>query len=384
MKIKKIYQSANNSNHISHLTHNLYKYPASLSPYLTNSIITQFSDIGDTILDPFCGGGTTAIEGLVLGRRVICSDINSLACFVTKAKSSILNRSQLERLCEWSERQNKLYVSNLKTINKIPLRTAGGHEFIPSSNGLLHLLNKNAKSIENQKVRRVAQLTVLRTGQLCYDNRNRNIHPHLILRTFNKCYKEAVKRLREFSNEMNSNSISTNRKRRLRVINSDSEYVVQKIKHDLDNVALVLTSPPYPGIHVLYHRWQFKGRKETSLPYQLLDIKDGASESYYTLGPRFQKSNSMYFKRIFRIYQKLNCNLKPGTPVVQVVSFANPEIQLPKFLDTLSLAGLNVLEIDGVQNNYLTRQIPNRKWYNNLDGKNRNRQEFILFHLTTG
>ena len=28
-------------------------------------------------------------------------------------------------------------------------------------------------------------------------------------------------------------------------------------------VRLVLTSPPYPAVHVLYHRWQVKGRKET-------------------------------------------------------------------------------------------------------------------------
>ena len=29
---------------------------------------------------------------------------------------------------------------------------------------------------------------------------------------------------------------------------------------------LVVTSPPYPGIHMLYHRWQVDGRKETDAP----------------------------------------------------------------------------------------------------------------------
>src|SRR5262249_9675855 len=28
---------------------------------------------------------------------------------------------------------------------------------------------------------------------------------------------------------------------------------------------LVVTSPPYPGVHVLYHRWQVDGRKEAPL-----------------------------------------------------------------------------------------------------------------------
>jgi hypothetical protein len=42
---------------------------------------------------------------------------------------------------------------------------------------------------------------------------------------------------------------------------------------------LVLTSPPYPGVHVLYHRWQVDGRKETPLPFMIAGKLDGAFES---------------------------------------------------------------------------------------------------------
>ena len=91
----------------------------------------------------------------------------------------------------------------------------------------------------------------------------------------------------------------------------------------------------------------------------------------------------MSFNRLLGIYQKLNISLSPGTPIVQVISFANPEIQLPKFLEILSFAGLRVMEISGTLNNYLTRKIPNRRWYNNI-GEKSIRKEFILFHLTTG
>lgn len=34
-----------------------------------------------------------------------------------------------------------------------------------------------------------------------------------------------------------------------------------------DTPGLILTSPPYPGVHVLYHRWQVQGRKETPAPF---------------------------------------------------------------------------------------------------------------------
>ena len=49
---------------------------------------------------------------------------------------------------------------------------------------------------------------------------------------------------------------------------------------------LVLTSPPYPGVHVLYHRWQVDGRKEAPLPFMIANKLDGAGLSYYTMGDR--------------------------------------------------------------------------------------------------
>src|SRR6185503_19161327 len=53
---------------------------------------------------------------------------------------------------------------------------------------------------------------------------------------------------------------------------------------DGQNPRLVLTSPPYPGVHVLYHRWQIDGRKETAAPFIIANKLDGAGSSYYTMG----------------------------------------------------------------------------------------------------
>ena len=41
---------------------------------------------------------------------------------------------------------------------------------------------------------------------------------------------------------------------------------------------LVVTSPPYPGVHVLYHRWQVDGRKEAPLPFMIANKLDGAGQ----------------------------------------------------------------------------------------------------------
>lgn len=54
--------------------HEFYRYPARLSPRFA-AAISCFSEPGDLVLDPFVGGGTTVVEGLRLGRRVIASDL---------------------------------------------------------------------------------------------------------------------------------------------------------------------------------------------------------------------------------------------------------------------------------------------------------------------
>lgn len=43
---------------------------------------------GDCVLDPFCGRGTTPFQALLMGRRAVAGDINSVAYCVTRAKTN--------------------------------------------------------------------------------------------------------------------------------------------------------------------------------------------------------------------------------------------------------------------------------------------------------
>lgn len=47
-------------------------------------LISSYSQPRDILLDPFCGGGVTVVEGLSLRRRVVGVDINPLATYVTE------------------------------------------------------------------------------------------------------------------------------------------------------------------------------------------------------------------------------------------------------------------------------------------------------------
>ena len=100
--------------------------------------------------------------------------------------------------------------------------------------------------------------------------------------------------------------------------------------------SLILTSPPYPGVHVLYHRWQVLGRRETPAPFWIAGTLDGAGASYYTFGDR---------KNVPRYYELQG---KPSLPspvsdrktvVAQMVAFSEPEWQLPSYLEVMQDSG---------------------------------------------
>ncbi len=64
------------------------EYRGNWSPYIPRNIILLYSYPGDTVLDYFCGGGTTAIEAKLLGRKCIAIDINEKAVELSKKNVS--------------------------------------------------------------------------------------------------------------------------------------------------------------------------------------------------------------------------------------------------------------------------------------------------------
>lgn len=81
----------------SRVTHYHFRYPAKFHPPVARTLIEMFSEPGDTILDPFCGSGTLAVEGQLLGRNSISSDIDPVAVFVSKVKNRRYKVDHLRR-----------------------------------------------------------------------------------------------------------------------------------------------------------------------------------------------------------------------------------------------------------------------------------------------
>lgn len=60
------------------------RYRGNWSPYVPRNVILKYTSPGDVVVDYFAGGGTTAVEAKLLGRRCITVDINPGAVGMTR------------------------------------------------------------------------------------------------------------------------------------------------------------------------------------------------------------------------------------------------------------------------------------------------------------
>lgn len=70
-------EAVSNREKVMGAPHDFYRYPARFSPLFAREAIKTFTEHGDFVLDPFCGGGTTLVEALSLGRRAAGMDVSS-------------------------------------------------------------------------------------------------------------------------------------------------------------------------------------------------------------------------------------------------------------------------------------------------------------------
>lgn len=67
-------------------SHGWHPFPAKFPPQLPQFFIEHLSDVEDVVLDPMLGSGTTLVEAMRLGRRVIGCDIDPLARMIAATK----------------------------------------------------------------------------------------------------------------------------------------------------------------------------------------------------------------------------------------------------------------------------------------------------------
>jgi DNA modification methylase len=83
--------------------HALHPYPAKFIPQIPRKAIESWSRAGSLLYDPFSGCGTTLLEASLLGRDAVGTDNNAVAILVSKAKTAIYRRADLDTLRKFAD-----------------------------------------------------------------------------------------------------------------------------------------------------------------------------------------------------------------------------------------------------------------------------------------
>lgn len=252
-----------NANNVTAYTHGFHKYPAKFIPQIPKWAIEKYlkGQKSKTVLDPFCGSGTTLIEGLLAGHNVIGIDIDPLSALISKVKTNVIDIAELNKISDW-------LIGQIKRAKK--------GKFKPECETIEHWFSKET----------IHKLSTIRTlideisSKFGYHKKIIDIHDFLLV-----CFSSIIRRVSNADNETQKTYVShtknktpeeplnlfisqlqffkeriadyseiTNPKLKNRIICSSSTGSLQKILKG-ETIDLVVTSPPYiKAIDYLYNQ----------------------------------------------------------------------------------------------------------------------------------
>jgi len=352
--------------------HEFYRYPARFSPELAAAAIEAFSKPGDVVADYFVGGGTTLVEARRASRLAIGSDINSLSVFVSNVKTRLYSAAELDQVIGWARK-----VANDDPVpDDVPIDEIARSYFrnltsadTASHRGMVRAAIAGLDGVDSPKARAFARCVLLRTAQWAFDMRRDIPSVELVLKALvdNASMMTTAARASTKDYRVADERVRGSGLPRSLVLHEGLPGV-----SDHRSVArypaprLVLTSPPYPGVYVNYHRWKVRGRHETPFPYFLAGQEDGNGLAYYTMSARSDPSLRTYFSKLEVAFADIARMCDPSTHVVQVVGFNDVGDQLVRYLEAMEGAGFTEVKFDELatdEDGRLWRDVPGRRWW---------------------
>jgi len=379
-RFTKLADAACDKSRVSGLTHNFYRYPARFSPTFASVAIELFSRHGDLVLDPYMGGGTTVVEAMASGRRIVGTDLNSLAVFVTKVKTTPLAGKEFDEINNWlntilptisyrSQFDNSLFDDKQKLKN-LHLYQA---RFIKK---IIACLLSSLNECHSRQSKDFVKCAILKTAQWALDGRKTFVSIIEFKEKLKQNTEEMLTQISASQKKLYEHEFATSQKTIAEIDASNIQQMPLFSKQG-SKVSLVVTSPPYPGVHVLYHRWQVDGRRETPAPYWIAGCNDGHGASYYNFADRHRGADDRYFEVSLKTLKAVREVMADGGVMVQMIAFSRPTVQLVKYLQNMVQAGFREIDLNRRR---IWRDVPNRRWHAACKGRTNSANEVVLIH----
>ncbi|MBI4317352.1 MAG: MerR family DNA-binding transcriptional regulator [Chloroflexi bacterium] len=279
----------------NYLTHGLHPYPAKFIPQIPNALIQELSSVGDTVLDPFCGSGTTLVEALLLKRQAVGIDANPIACLISRAKTLRVTEADLEganairdALASAEQRFGTGQMSFLEQWCAEPAAAPCPRDiefwFEPHVIEELRYLRQLCETAKPAGLHTLAQASLSsiiisvsrQDSDTRYVRRQKHVAPGETVRRFSRALAQVVARAEEFSDVVEERFAA-------RVIEADMNN--PPLPSEVGTVDLVVCSPPYPNAYSyhLYHRTRMLWLGMDAVKFKKEEI--GSHRKYSSRGP---------------------------------------------------------------------------------------------------
>lgn len=332
------------------------------------------------MLDPYMGGGTTILEAMAAGRIAVGNDLNALAVFIANVKTTILQPYEVRAIRAWAYHKIPLlsYRASRKELVDVLSDPRTHNLTLPRARFIKKFLAQaklSVNTLPTMNARAFAMCVMLNVGQWALDGKK----SHTTLSQFRSRLTESAERMLSAIDELRA-LCETEDMARPHLHNLDAAEITSARAFTAGLRAnLVVTSPPYPGVHILYHRWQVDGRKETPAPYWITGCRDGQPASFYNFSDRRQGKDDRYFETSLQTLRAVRSVMADDAIIVQMVAFARPDTQLPKYLRTMEKAGFREVRLSK-RSRRIRRVVPNRRWHANSKGYLTASKEIVLLH----
>jgi site-specific DNA-methyltransferase (cytosine-N4-specific) len=336
----------NDNDDVSSLIHSLHPYPAKFPPQIPKAILSKYATKGQTVLDPFCGSGTTLVEAKLQGINAIGVDINGLSVLLSKVKSTPLTEDQQLQISDFINSISTI-TCLLRSEDKLPTRIKDieglNHWFQPNVAKEITLLLEEISNLDDEEIkdflRIVLSSIIVRVSNQESDTRfaaiEKNIQDYFTVNLFIARTKEYLKHICKFSNLAIAES-------KLKVYNADSRNLSFI---DGESIDLIITSPPYANTYDYYLYHKFRKR------WLDLDVKFA---QYNEIGSRrefssLKKSPQKWNDDLKKCFLEMSRVLKKGCFAFIVIGDSVIQKELIKIDEIISefseSAGLTVQDI---------------------------------------
>ncbi len=226
------------------VTHGFHTYPAGLNPDAARDLLSLFP--GDSLHDPFCGGGTVLVEGLLAGRRVHGRDLSPIAQLVARARTRVASPEDLTQLRATARRLADV-AKVARAMPPGPILSVVGDWYEPHVLAELEALRVGVRDAQVSEEARwllwatFSSIVVKASFRASDTSGRREVHarpPETTAILFHKKSRELGRRLEALAAAVPPGALV-----------ADVGWGDARQAPDIAPVDLILTSPPYPSVY---------------------------------------------------------------------------------------------------------------------------------------